>query len=374
MYIYDIKISSPKDVDKRAFISITINGVRYKEYNGNRLNLNIKPNKTKSLKERNHLLKQLEFEYRKSLENGVYQKLVGESQEVSHKTADLLTTALKQKLRSNLSPKYAKALKTTCDDFIFFLTEKELSGNIGLLSKHRVQEYLNKFRSTPTYYLSKRRELSSIFGYLKNAYGLKSNLINSTDKLKTKASLHKIYTQEQLHNILSYLKQHHENLYLCCLISYGCFLRPHIEVRNLKGSHFKSDCTEIHLSGNENKSGRVRTVYVPDYVKEAIAERVKSLKGGHNLFSFEEETYNEYYFKTAWSRHFKIMLSMGLVEQKQTIYSFRHTAAVNVYKKTKDLHLLQQLLGHSNMIVTLKYLRGLGVHNMEELKDVMPVL
>jgi site-specific recombinase XerD len=49
-------------------------------------------------------------------------------------------------------------------------------------------------------------------------------------------------------------------------------------------------------------------------------------------------------------------------------------AAVQVYRKTKDLNILQQLLGHSNMIVTLKYLRGLGEASNDELRNVMPEL
>lgn len=373
MLIYDVKIFSP-DLDKRAFIAITIDGKRYKEYNGNRININIKPNNAKTLKERSQLLKQLEFQYRKRLEDGTYQQLINQSSGASTKTEDLLKIALQQKLRSNLSVKYAKALTHTCNDFLSFLCEKERSSDIIHLSTKRVQQYLDKFRATPTYYMGKRRELSSLFGYLKKTVGLKLNCTNGTDKIKTKATLHTIYSQEQLSDVLSYLKQHHANLYLCCLISYGCFLRPHIEVRNLKGSHFKFDCTEIHLSGDENKSGRVRTVCLPDYVREAIYERVSQLGKDKNLFSGNEAPFNEYYFKTAWSRHFKIMLASGIVEKNQTIYSFRHTAAVNVYKQTKDLHLLQQLLGHSNMIVTLKYLRGLGVHNASELRQVMPKL
>jgi hypothetical protein len=42
--------------------------------------------------------------------------------------------------------------------------------------------------------------------------------------------------------------------------------------------------------------------------------------------------------------------------------------------KTKDLHILQQLLGHSDMIVTLKYLRGLAAIKNDDLKAVMPTL
>jgi integrase len=188
------------------------------------------------------------------------------------------------------------------------------------------------------------------------------------------AVLHATYSQTQLKEVLSFLQTVHENLYLCCLISYGCFLRPHIEVRNLKGSHFKADFTEIHLSGNENKSGRVRIVAIPDYVREQIIDRCRELSNEDNLFSLNPEPFNEYYFKTAWTRCVIAMRKLGIIEHNQTMYSFRHTAAVNVYRETKDLHLLQQLLGHSNMIVTLKYLRGLGVHNVSELRQVMPKL
>ena len=68
------------------------------------------------------------------------------------------------------------------------------------------------------------------------------------------------------------------------------------------------------------------------------------------------------------------MLKLKLVLKNHTLYSFRHTAVVNVYRKTKDLHILQQMLQHSNMIVTLNYLRGLGEVNDEQLKNSMPEL
>ncbi|GGC75302.1 hypothetical protein GCM10011387_31280 [Pedobacter quisquiliarum] len=86
------------------------------------------------------------------------------------------------------------------------------------------------------------------------------------------------------------------------------------------------------------------------------------------------EPYNVSYLNTQWSRAKAKMFNIGLIQKDQTIYSFRHTAAVNVYKKTKDLHILQELLQHSNMVVTLNYLRGLGEVNDERLKEFMPEL
>lgn len=68
------------------------------------------------------------------------------------------------------------------------------------------------------------------------------------------------------------------------------------------------------------------------------------------------------------------MYDKGLIYKNQTIYSFRHTAAVEVFRRTKDVYLLQKLLGHSTIMVTLKYLRNLGEFNSEELREAAPQL
>ena len=86
------------------------------------------------------------------------------------------------------------------------------------------------------------------------------------------------------------------------------------------------------------------------------------------------EPFNVSYLNTQWSRAKAKMIKIGLIQKDQTIYSFSHTAAVNVYKKTKDLHILQQLLQHSNMIVTLNYLRGLGEVSNNDLMNALPDL
>jgi integrase len=161
---------------------------------------------------------------------------------------------------------------------------------------------------------------------------------------------------------------------LCCLITYGCFLRPHIEVRKLTAGHFKKDNSEIHLSGSENKGRKVRVVYVPDYVTKELENLLPSLKSTDNIFSKDLQPYNEAYFNTAWTRAWRKMHELGIVEKNQTIYSFRHTAAVDVYRRSKDVNLLKSLLGHSSIMVTLKYLRGLGEYNEEVLRGAAPRL
>lgn len=41
--------------------------------------------------------------------------------------------------------------------------------------------------------------------------------------------------------------------------------------------------------------------------------------------------------------------------------TFRHTGAIEVYKKTKDIAVVQQVMGHASMQVTMGYLRNLEV-------------
>ena len=62
----------------------------------------------------------------------------------------------------------------------------------------------------------------------------------------------------------------------------------------------------------------------------------------------------------------------NLPEQDQTIYSFRHSGAIEIYKRTGSLSKLQKAMGHSSLAVSLTYLRGLEVSELEE--EDMPVM
>ncbi|WP_104384807.1 tyrosine-type recombinase/integrase [Sphingobacterium sp. HMA12] len=372
-----ISISTTDDLTKRSYIYIKIGDKKYKEYTGIKLGLDIQPNSSITIKERTEQLRLLEYEFRKAIEFGKYpvnqSKLRIKTTE-NTPLKELLDIAINNKRKANLSPKYVYHLEKLTEKLKQFLSPEELNGNINNLQRSRIQEYMNQFNSSASNYMISRRHIKAIFAEIDKDFEFNTSIINRTDKRKATPKLHQIYSDNQIKEVLSFLKTNHKDLYLCCLMSYGCLLRPHNEIRLLKRYHFKNNVTEIHLSGDENKGKKIRTVPIPHYVRELIIERLEGLSYDDNLFTRKPEIHNPYYFSTAWTRMFKLMEKEGIIEKNQTIYSFRHTASVNVYKKTKDLHILQQLLGHSDMIVTLKYLRGLGVHNADELKHVMPEL
>ena len=193
--------------------------------------------------------------------------------------------------------------------------------------------------------------------------GMEENPIKEIKKRKGVAKLHKPF--QDILMVLDDIKNFHTHLYLCCLLTYGCLLRPHREIRELKWSDFSDDYNYINLSGSRNKSKKNRIVPVPEFVKNELSPTLLI----HNIFSSDTKPFNPSYFKTLWGLYKK---QSTILEDNQTLYSFRHAGAIDIFKRTGSLHKLQRAMGHSSLILTTTYLRGLEV--CELTKEDMPSL
>jgi len=55
-----------------------------------------------------------------------------------------------------------------------------------------------------------------------------------------------------------------------------------------------------------------------------------------------------------------------LIDRINTIYSFRHSGAIDIFKRTGSITKLQKAMGHSSINVSLTYLRGLEIPELNE--------
>jgi len=142
-------------------------------------------------------------------------------------------------------------------------------------------------------------------------------------------------------------------------------LRPHQEIRRLKWRDFSEDLSLIKLSGDKVKSKRNRLVPVPQIVRSYL----RKSDDRYNIFTDSEKPYNSDYFKTLF-RRFK--RSNKSVDESITLYSFRHSGAIEIFKRTGSITKLQKAMGHSSINVSLTYLRGLEIVELKE--EDMPMV
>ena len=271
----DPEIIHIRKAKHRSYIKVTVSGVRYRFYNGKTFGVARFPNKSGSQAEKLRLLNQLQYELKKKLETGW--RPSHPSQENTYKNTTIsqgIATVMTDIDREDISDRYRADLTRVSKEFQKFLRKR----NGSQLSPREitpvlVERFLESFKSSAGYYMTKRSTLAGLFSRIVRKGMMDANPVWKTSRKKLSPVLNKIYTKDQLRLLLSYLQVNHPNLYLCALLMYGCFLRPHREIRFLKRKHLNHDCTVITLGGDENKSKRIRIVNLPEYVRQELLTR-----------------------------------------------------------------------------------------------------
>ena len=263
-----------------------------------------------------------------------------------------LTKGVETKIAQRCSERFIKDAKR----ILILWKRYEIKQHIKNLTLDKLQpSHIRNFLVRPNWSAKTQRTVKSTLSPLLSEF--KPHLVQSIKLKKPTSTLHKPF--DNINKILEAIKASNKQLYLCCLMTYGCLLRPHREIRELTWSDFSDDLKYIHLSGNRNKSGRNRIVPVPCYVREILVKG----EPHHNIFSGKPQPLNQDYFKTLWRRFKRVS---NLLEQDQTLYSFRHTGAIEIFKRTGSITKLQKAMGHSSINVSLTYLRGLEVAELTE--------
>ena len=355
----------------RCYVVFYYKGKRQRIYNGKPLGENCNPNLQKTLTDKKRELARLCQLVSQALKDGWYPGKEAEKilAAVCQPTAvEEIQTVLKRFGRNGWADTYKRDMTRITAEFVTYLNLTHPLAHLPDIKPVHLAQFLDAYRSSGRYYMNKRRNLSALYKLL----GPETNPVKATPTMRVSEQLNQAYTPDQLLPILQHLKIHSPNLFLCALLTYGTLLRPHREIRLLRRSNFDAGLDFITLSGKATKSGRIRKVPVPQFVKdELIARNFHQVPQKTYLFATDSENHvNPDYFTTAWSRVKPDMMRLGLLTREQTLYSFRHSAAIYAFTQHQNLKLLQGLMGHGSPDVSLKYLRSLGIMEVTSADDL----
>ena len=336
-----------KDSSNKYFVDFKLDNTRYRLFNGARIGSSLSPNSYPVRLRRSKC---------ELLAREIYDFLVRNDYSFSKRidSLEMFNSLMSAKLSEPLSFRY----RNTLSDLAAKL-RKELirSGEISVSFLDRIVLR----HSNNTSFNTTRRHLNVLVNYLcDNGFPIDKS------KLKTRKQeevLHKPIND--VSGVLELVKSYSNNLHICCLLTYGCLLRPHQEIRLLKWGDFSDDLSHIRLSGARVKSKRNRVVPVPLYVRKQLVKG----NSNDNIFTGSSKPYNRSYFSLVWKRFKRLYKE---INGDVTLYSFRHTGAIEIFKRTGSLHKLQRAMGHSSLNVSLTYLRGLEVAELKE--EDMPMV
>ena len=331
------------------YIQFNLNGKRIRLSNGNKIDVPLYPNDYP----KNQRKKKTD-----ELASLVYNHLLTNEYSFIKNTKSSSLTHFDEVIASKLQEPLSLKYKATLESLSKLLRE-ELKANktIGI-------EFINSFlksHKNPTSFNTVRRHLNVLLNHLKESgfdvqpTGLKP--------LKQTERLHKPITN--LNEVLEDIRAFNINLYLCGLFTYCCLLRPHREVRLLKWKDFSMDLKYVSVDGARVKSKRNRIVPIPSVIRDLLEKG----NPNHYIFTNSPIEFNADYFKTLWGRYKKQSNVLG---NDITLYSFRHSGAIDLFKRTGSITKLQKAMGHSSIKVSLTYLRGLEVPELTE--EDMPII
>lgn len=251
-----------------------------------------------------------------------------------------------------------KVKPSTFENFVFTDVPIE-SLTPGII--YRLRDFFVKSGNLPVTANKKIEHLSHIYRQILQRNELKIDPFKNIRPLvETEISISNLaFTKEDQLILENYLNDHDPELFAFTRYMYYAFVRPK-ELRSVKFSCIDSVNRIITVGGEISKNRKTRSIYIINplipFIPKAsypIDDYVfgKKLKPGRIQLSEN----------TAYNRHKQALLNCGLVKRNYTLYSWRHTGAVNAYLSGIGIKELQSMFGHATMEQTSTYLKSLSL-------------
>lgn len=216
---------------------------------------------------------------------------------------------------------------------------------------------------------------SAVFNEFLRRKIITENPFSVIRKLTVTVGKHRVFNTEQIAEFKRLCEENHDagTWFFACFIYYT-FMRPHQEARLIQVQDIGENT--IMVRETNAKNSRRRHVYIPPGLEKLLTEKgIRSYPSHFYVFSYGgvpgEALVSDGYW---YEQHKRYLQKMGLYLKDYDLYGWKHTGVTALFKATKDLKLVQEQCGHSDIKQTVEYLRDLGVFYYEGQIEKFPAI
>lgn len=333
-------------------------------------------NHIKTLKDRKEYCKKLIEELSAMMMKGAVANapVIAPKNEVTWKDAFEIVFEHKKTSISKNTLRWYVTLRNAVNDF-FELSKKS---NVMLIdfSSKVVYEFLDFLKAVKKVdnktYNNYMTTLSTVFAFLVEREYIKDNPCKKIKKLGVKSGNHTPYTNAQISEIKKVMNEKgYDTLLIFVQFIYYTLARPK-ELKELRVRDIGEKT--ILFRGAISKNKKSQFVVIPDGLEKIIQkEGIRKMPADFYVFGVkgkpsEKAIWRDYFY----SQFAEVLKYLGLVGKQYTIYSFKHTAVINLFQAGVDIKDIQVQCRHSSIAQTDTYLKDLGLIKNDTLKANYP--
>lgn len=217
---------------------------------------------------------------------------------------------------------------------------------------------------------SKVSYLKSLFNELKERELVAENPFMKLRKQKEIKSYQNLaYTNAEIEILKKSILNKDPQLWTFIQFIYYCYLRPN-EIRLLKFEQLDLKSGKIFIPATISKNGKESFVDIPEPFKKYLISVGFNKK--NNGFLFTTGSTDRLLSKNKMSERHRKILDTLKIDNRHTLYSWKHTGVVMAYKAGVDMKSIQRQCRHSTIDMTDNYLKSLGLYDNEAFLLKMP--
>jgi integrase/recombinase XerD len=268
--------------------------------------------------------------------------------------ADLAAQHVYDKYIKDLSTKTIQSSGRVILYFLHFLKRKET--NIYALAHQDISKFVE-------YEQERGQKIQSVVNYLRILYAfitylveqdiLPNTVVDRKIRIKLPEALPRFIAAEDLQCLLSAIRSDRDRALILLLLRTGMRIGELLAVQ-ISDISLAERKIMIYL-GEKNFQGRA--VYYSKDAEQALKKWLK-IRPEHSNALFPGRSIGESIsYVTAWKNMRDILVRAGLSEKGYSLHCLRHTFATDMLNAGMRLEVLQQLLGHQEIEMTMRYAR-----------------